>query len=492
MLVRAGEHAASLAAPTEAERHFVQAAELTDDDPEKARLFERAGQMAYQGGGLDGATAHYEHAMSLFQSLGYAHPAARVSARLADIDWEQGRLIEPLDRMEQAFAVLSQQEPDEDLATLAAQLGRLHFFKGEMDDSRKRLEAALEIAEPLGLPEAVSQALNTKALVLLFEGRTEEAFALLKHALELALENDLSTAALRAYVNLSELLQRRDRLADSLESYEQGLTLARRAGNRVWEVALLSEMTFPLFVTGRWDEAIKKTSEIPGAEMARADILGPLLSLPAIHVSREEIESAKQVLTAFARYEDSEDIQERAAYAVGQAVIHGAQGRWSPALRSAEEAAAMGRRIGPDNHMLKMGLDQGIEAAFALADLVKVEDLLGQIEGLRPAEITPMLRAILGRGRARLTTSRGVSDGVERGFKGSAAVFREIGAPYWLAATLVELGEWLTAQERISEAEPLLSEAVGIFESLRAQQWLDRLEQARSTSPTPATEASAL
>lgn len=187
MLVRAGKRAASLAAPAEAERHFMQAAELTIADSVKAELMEDAGQMAYQGGRLDEATAYYENAMALFQTVANAHAAARVSARLADIEWEQGHLVEPVNRMEQAFAVLSEQEADEDLATLAAQLGRLHFFKGEMDEASERLEAALEIAEPLGLPEVVSQALNTKALVLLFAGRTEEGLALIKHALEVAL-----------------------------------------------------------------------------------------------------------------------------------------------------------------------------------------------------------------------------------------------------------------------------------------------------------------
>ena len=43
MLVRAGERAASLAAPAEAQRYFTEAAVLTNDGLERARLQERAG-----------------------------------------------------------------------------------------------------------------------------------------------------------------------------------------------------------------------------------------------------------------------------------------------------------------------------------------------------------------------------------------------------------------------------------------------------------------
>ncbi len=142
----------------------------------------------------------------------------------------------------------------------------------------------------------------------------------------------------------------------------------------------------------------------------------------------------------------------------------------------------MGRRIGPDNHMFKMGLDQGLDAAFSLGDLEKVEGLVSQIDGLRPAEITPVLRAIADRARARLSVTQGGRDGAEAGFKSSAAMFREVGAPHWLGATLVEYGEWLGAEGRSAEAEPLFSEAIGIFENLGAYRWLDRLILVSSTT----------
>jgi tetratricopeptide (TPR) repeat protein len=446
----------------------------------QAQLLERAGQAAYQGGRSADARALYESAMKLFESVNDGHSTARVSARLGDVDWEQGRLVEPVERMEQAFAVLSREEPDEDLATLAAQLGRLHFFRGEMDVALPRIETALQIAETLGLPEVISQALNTKALVLLYMGRKEEPLALVKHALEVALENDMSAAALRAYVNLSEYLFRSDRYTDSLSKYEEGLVLARRVGNRVWEWALLVEMTFPLFAVGRWEEALERISQVPESEMNRADTLGPLLSLPAILVAREDLDGAKRILSFFARFEVSEDVQERAAYAVARAVIHRAEGGSDEALRAAGEAITLARQIGPDSQMLKMGLDQGLEIAFDRGDLHAARDQLAVIEELQPGEITPFLRAVGQRSRARLGAAMGQDEEVELGFKSAAGMFREIAAPYWLAQTLTDHGEWLLERKDIDGATPLIREAHDIFTKLDARIWLNRAAAALS------------
>jgi len=52
--------------------------------------------------------------------------------------------------------------------------------------------------------------------------------------------------------------------------------------------------------------------------------------------------------------------------------------------------------------------------------------------------------------------------------------------PFWLAVTLTEQGEWLVAQGRAAEAEPLLAEARDTFEQLDAKPWLERVAAAES------------
>ena len=243
MLVRAGERAASLAANEEAQHAFERAVELSDDPLEQAELHERAGMTAQTSGRSEAADFHYARAIELFQTAGATHAAARVNARLAEIMWGRGRLEEGLESMDRAYAVLAEEEPDADLAWLAAQLARFLFFAGRHDLAMERNEAALELAEALALPETLSHALNTKAINLVSHGRKSEGTALLQHALEVALEHDKPSAALRAYYNLSDTLGRHDRYEDAYACVREGVTYARRVGNRRYEHQLLAQTT---------------------------------------------------------------------------------------------------------------------------------------------------------------------------------------------------------------------------------------------------------
>ena len=496
LLIRAGERAASLAAPAEAQRYFTQAIELTAQSNMKADLLERAGQMALQGGGLERARADFESAMSLFASEGNGHSFARVTARLGEVDWLEGRLDEAVERMEEALPVLLRHKPDADLATVAAQLGRLHFFRGhDAELALQRIETALSIAEPMGFTEVVSQALNTKSLVLLYQGRPEESVGLVRHALDVALKNDHSSAALRAYNNLAELLFRRDRYEESVRVHEEGLALARRVGDRLWEHLLLSELTYPLFVLGRWKEALESAAQVPEEEMDRADSLGLLMVVPAILVARGVSDEARQMLRIFERFEDSADVQERAAYEVARATVERAEGNFVSAHKAAREAVDLGRRVGPDGHMFRMGLEQAMESALALEDFSEVEALLAIVHDLRRAEITPMLRSIALLTRARLDAIAGRAEAVEMGLTNAAALFREIGAIPWLGAVLHDLGNWLSVQGRDEEAQALLDESRDIdghlgalhrFEHHRPPAvWWTEVSQAPVTSTRP-------
>ena len=58
--------------------------------------------------------------------------------------WDLGRLEEGLESMNRSFELLSQDEPDADLASLAAQLGRFLFFGGQRELGAQRIEAALD------------------------------------------------------------------------------------------------------------------------------------------------------------------------------------------------------------------------------------------------------------------------------------------------------------------------------------------------------------
>jgi hypothetical protein len=162
-----------------------------------------------------------------------------------------------------------------------------------------------------------------------------------------------------------------------------------------------------------------------------------------------------------------------------------AQGKPSEALVAAEGAYAGRDQLGIVNQVVKEGLVQAIEAAFVLGDLGKVEALLGEIDALRPGELTPYLQAHGARAGARLAAIRDEDERVGPGFQAAATLFREIPVPFWLAVTLLEHGEWLVAQGSSDEAGPLMDEATSTFERLKARPWLARAAAGR----TPAISA---
>jgi tetratricopeptide (TPR) repeat protein len=427
----------------------------------------------------------YERATELFEAMGQLHPAARISARLGEIEGAEGMLDEGIDRMERAFQVLSQDEPDADLATLAAQLGRLHFFRGNIDRASEVVDFALGVAEALVLPEVTSQALNTKGIVALTRARPEEALALLGHALKVALEQDLPAAAIRAYTNLSEALNRRDRVEEAIELYEKGLALARRAGNRYWERQLLSELPYALFLVGRWDEALTAVSFLTELE-AEGDVVGLLTSQPEIYVSRGAVDEARKLLDLYDEYRTSVDTQERAVYDVASAVVLEAEGHHADAIEAARRAIQSRSVHGADSQTVKVGFTVATDAAFACGDLATARWLLEVVDGLRPVELPPSLRALGLRCEGRLAATRRDASTAERRFKSAAGLLREIGIPFWLGRTLLDHGLWLIEVGRTEEAEPLLSEAGAIFDALGATIWRERID---AVSPRPAVGA---
>ena len=315
MLIRAGERAASLAATAEAQRAFERAADLSDDVVVQAELVERAGVVARTGAGIEDAKVNFERAIELFEGAGETHAAARVAARLAEVMWDLGRLEDGLERMNQSYELLAQEEPDADLASLAAQLGRFLFFGGQAELGAQRIEAALQMAEDLALPEVIAQALTTKSIILMSVGRRQEGLALLRFALEVANENDKPSAALRASFNLADSLAQFDRCVEAADVVREGLAQSRRVGSRYWEMSFLGQI-YPFQASGAWDEALEMCAELPldEWEQSRQAFSSTPLLQAFIGVQRGTPDEATRILDLFQAMEVSADVQERTAY----------------------------------------------------------------------------------------------------------------------------------------------------------------------------------
>jgi tetratricopeptide (TPR) repeat protein len=404
--------------------------------------------------------------------------------------WDSGRLRDAVERMDRSFRVLADEEPDADLAALAAQLGRFQYFAGDVETARERIEIALDIAEGLWLPEILSAALTTKGIIL-YSGldRRREGFALLKYALDVALENDVPQAALRAYYNLSDLAQSSDRYLEGREYLERGLTLARRIGNRYWEMQMLGQV-YSFYALGDWDQALAMMGELPRDKVvgARGAYLHFNEVVPRIHFLRGDPDAARNALEVFPAAATSDDVQERASHAIGQAFLLRSEGKAREALECALSAFDARHEMGIGSEFSKEAFAEAVEAAFELDDLEKVEELVGVVEAEPPGKRSRTLHGHTLRFRARLAHARGEEEAGAL-FERAAEIFRELAVPFWLAVTLLERAEWLIAMGKTVEEEAL-AEAREIFERLKATPWLDRVNALAIAPVTAARDGS--
>ena len=477
MLARAGERASSLGAPEEGRRYYQQAAALADDPLLEAELLEQAGRLAVLANEPVAGREQLQRSLALYADAGDTRAAARASTALVDVDFAEGRLAEAASRLEQAVAELEQSNPGGELAAALAQLGRMRVLAGHGEDAAAPLERALTWAERLQLPEVFVQALTSKAVVLLNQGRLAEARILLEAAAVRAHSEQLYASALRAENNLAVVLEASDSHVEVLELLDRSIALARRRGNRGMESMLRTGSLVHLCLLARWDEALTISAEeepLVASEISRSSMLAVAL----IHCERGDLDAAGALLTAAETLRDSDNWQTRARYAGVEARLLRAHGHHAEALASAERALATGRELAITHTQIKTALIEATEAALALPDLDKAEELLAIPESLDPGERTPFLHASTARLRARLDAARGNHEHVEERFSTATSLFREFGLAFHLAVTQLDHAEWLTAQGRAGEAEPLLAEARQTFERLQATPWLERTAQA--------------
>jgi tetratricopeptide (TPR) repeat protein len=484
-LVRAALRAESLAAHEEAWRYFDRAIELTEDDLQRAGLLEQSGDAAWTAGKVQESVDRYHRAIELFDAQGMSHPAARVSGALGLVEWwGQGKLDEAVERMEASFQVLSKEEPDADVAKLATDLGRLYYFRGQPDLAFERSEFALPIAEALSLPNELSHALNTKSLVLLDRQRPQEADALLTRALEVALEHDRYGAALRAYANLSVLHSGTlDRYERGSELQRDGVALAERAGDRSMVWFLQMHQATVAFFTGRWDDALELIHGLPDVEEAPAAraaiIIGSAIGVH-IETARGHPDEAAELVKFLVVLEGSADVQEVTLLRAEKSAVARMRGDHADALASVLEGLRAGTGLPLTHPNVRQMWLEALESALRLEDPAVVEELVAMVDGLAPGVRPPLMRGSAARAKAQLAWWRKEDEEGERESRSAAAVFREIGASFWLAATLLERAEWLSSRGRVAEAADPVAEAREIFERLGATPWMQR-----ATAPMP-------
>jgi class 3 adenylate cyclase/tetratricopeptide (TPR) repeat protein len=469
LLVRAAEHAASLAANAESQRYFEQAIALTSNSAEEATLRERAGMMARLRSNWDAAEAHFARAVELLQAAGRTHAPARVLARIGDLDLLRGDSEKATTRMEAAYAILAGDPPDADLASLAAQLARAHYLSGRLEPAGEYIRVALSMAERLRIPGLVADCLVTAGSVALHSGNQEESLALVGRGLRVALDNDEATVALRAYNNHAFGNVIGDRYAEAETLFRDGVALARRIGDRHWEQALLASQTNVLVMVGRWDEAVALLDEVAHPD----DDLSVAETLVSVRVYRGEAAGARAVLEALPAQLWTAP-QLRSMVAALTAMVQRAEGDGAGALASAVESIRLSGESKLPLAGERVGFVEAVGAALDMGDTARASALLDDAAGRPPGWLPRFYRGHLARYRGVLAAGTRDRQAADAWFASAIEIFTEIDTRLWLAMTQLEWAEWLGASGRDAEMGSLLASATATFEELRATPLIER------------------
>ena len=474
-LAEAGRRALSLALGREAQRAFDRAAELSEDDGQRAGLLDQAGRAALLNADYGAARDRLEHAVRIFEAEGDRESASRALVGLARILWLEDRLDEGLELTRRAVEGLPQGGVDR--AAALAGLSTNLAFRGSFDDALVAAEEALSIAEPLQQWRTVLDAFNTVALVRMKQGRTQEAIALRDRSLALALEHDEIEEALRTYNNRADIPLQSDHFAEALAIAERGIELARSRGDRRWEQLLSLMVTTAEVALGRWD-ATPELDDRGLPEATEVIVLGLLPTLARVQAGRGDTAALRRTLALATERRGSTNVEYAAGPAVAQAIALRALGQDREALEAALPIATGGVEIANEDRR-EAYLEAGL-AALVLGDEGSVEQLISFVAELPPARRTPMLRSGAARLAGLLAVRRQDLREADQRLAAAVAELRAIDAPFNLGQVLVEHAEVRRALENEEEAGALLSEARSIFEGLRATPWLERVARAQS------------
>ncbi len=478
---RAAERAASLAASLEAQKAFERAAGLTDEGVERGRSLARAGGLAMMGGRVEEAESLLVEAIAILESCDHRGEAASAHAQLGEVLFVSGRIEGGVAQLERALDANEAAGDEQGIATVSAQLGRLLFFESRSDDALPHIERALELGERLRLDDVVVEALNTKGLLL--QRRPNESLGLMRQALALAEEANIPRGAMRAHMNLSYLLFLAGKRDEAERVIERGIALARRRGDRVWELSLTANLVSSYFTTGRWEEVELVIAEMPEEGRLTDDPVqaAMMLAVAEMALHRGELERIPELAAGYAAWDETGYTVAAGIRTWARVLIAQAEGRHDDALSECESVLRDGTHR-DDPEAVAILLERGCESAKHDGDaetLAKLIDLATSIS----TTVSPSFEADVRLQRARLAALQGEA---EPPFGEAVAALRDAEVPFGVATALLEQAEWLDEQGRKDEAAPLLVEAREVFERLRARPSLERLDALQATSSTSA------
>jgi DNA-binding CsgD family transcriptional regulator/tetratricopeptide (TPR) repeat protein len=262
--IAAARHALTTFAPAEAQRHLERALEIWPRVPDaeqrtgvdQAEVAGLAGEAAYAAGALDRSLSLFDQALAELPDGGDAVRRALLLDRRASALRDTGRETEAVAILEEALALLPADQVTRAHAVVLASLASAVWRANDMATTMSLASRAVRAAREVGAAQQEAEASITLGSARSYLSGTDEGLDDLRAGLALATDIDAPVSALRAYVNLSDVLEFVGRHEEAVQAARDGIALADRTGlARSWGAFLTGNLVESLLRLGRWNEA---------------------------------------------------------------------------------------------------------------------------------------------------------------------------------------------------------------------------------------------
>src|SRR5689334_10162485 len=264
--IAAARHALITFAPAEAQRHLERALEIWPRVPDaeertgldQAEVTVLAGDAAYQAGAIDRSLSLFEQALAGLPAAGDAVRRALVLDRRARALRDTGREAESVATLEEALALLPADEVTRAHAVVLSSLANSVWRANDLDATMTLATRAVQAAREVGAvqQEADSSITLGSARCYLSAAEADAGLDELRAGLALATGIGAHFTALRAYVNISDVLELHGRHEEAAQAAREGMELAGRVGlARSLGSFLVGNLMESLLRLGRWREA---------------------------------------------------------------------------------------------------------------------------------------------------------------------------------------------------------------------------------------------
>ncbi len=485
-LKAAAARAAALGSHEQAVRFLEEALSVTDDPVDQADLLEQAGASTTAAAHHEAAGAYLVRALELHRATGDRIAIARTTAALGASLLSARQSDSAIALLVPAATEFADLSPDPGIVRIQAQLARAYMLRQELARALEIGEPVLAAAERADLIPILADALVTKGSTLDGLGRVREGLAVIEAGERLAMANGLPATGLRGLNNrltTERWIDPRKVLVDARE----GVSMARRVGDRSWAFVLLEKVGQACWLTGDWDGVLEACSAGLDENPEAGDRLSFLLQTILVRAARGETVA-----------EPLADLERAGLEVTDPQVL------WQT-VEGPAFAAIAGGRLAEAGARLRAGVDQyefyapgwwylAGWTALRLGDAATAGQDLAAIEALGlHLPVTDARRTLLHAGLAGLN---GDVTGSIRQFQAAMTELRALGVPLDEALAGVAMASVL--DPGLPEVQAATDRAREILVRLRAQAFLEQLDgviardpvvRRRAPGSIPTTEA---